>query len=127
MAQVKKAIVRDAIMRAAFDLFSQKDYAATSLVEIADTAGVSPASLYVYFPSKFKILWAVLHQWLAKEMNALVTDFITVYVDTLRILRLSIGEIQLELRFVSILITFFSWNIFNDYVFHGPMSSEMFP
>ena len=71
MAQVKKAIVRDAIMRAAFGLFSQKDYAATSLVEIAHTAGVSPASLYVYFPSKFKILWAVLRQWLVEEMNAL--------------------------------------------------------
>jgi AcrR family transcriptional regulator len=71
MAQVKKAIVRDAIMRAAFDLFSQKDYAATSLVDIAREAGVSPASLYVYFPSKLNLFWAVLQPWLVAQMDKL--------------------------------------------------------
>lgn len=71
MAQVKKATVRNAIMRAALNLFTQKDYTATSLVDIARDAGVSPASLYVYFPSKLNLLWAVLQPWLVEEMDAL--------------------------------------------------------
>jgi len=40
MAQVKKSEVRDAILAAAFDLFSEKDYARTTIAEIARCAGV---------------------------------------------------------------------------------------
>ncbi|MDF1749236.1 MAG: TetR/AcrR family transcriptional regulator [Alphaproteobacteria bacterium] len=71
MAQVKKEIVREAILRAAFDLFSKQDYADTSLADIARKAGVATSSLYVYFPSKFKLFWAVLRPWLVEQMDAL--------------------------------------------------------
>lgn len=71
MVQVKKQNVRDAILQAAFELFAEKDYASTSVSEIARRAGASPSNVYVYFPSKLAILWAVLRPWLFRQIELL--------------------------------------------------------
>ncbi|MDW3204794.1 MAG: TetR/AcrR family transcriptional regulator [Alphaproteobacteria bacterium] len=71
MVQVKKADVREAILDSAFELFSEKDYASTSLSQIAKRAGASTSNLYVYFPSKLDLLWAVLRPWLFRQIDQL--------------------------------------------------------
>lgn len=55
MAQIKKPEVREAIIQAAFELFSRKGYTATTMAEIARTANMTVANLYVYFDSKLLI------------------------------------------------------------------------
>lgn len=71
MAQVKKTEVRDAILNAAFALFSEQDYASTTMAQIARRAGVSQSNLYVYFASKLDILWAVISPWLFRQFELL--------------------------------------------------------
>jgi AcrR family transcriptional regulator len=71
MAQVKKTEVRDAILQAAFELFSEKDYARTSIAEIAGRAGLSQSNIYVYFASKLDILWAVIAPWQYRKFELL--------------------------------------------------------
>ena len=54
----KKQQTRDAIAQAALDLFVEQGYAATTLAEIAEAAGVSTRTIFAYFPSKEAILFA---------------------------------------------------------------------
>src|SRR5689334_1903969 len=59
MAQRKKPQIREAILAAAFRLFSRNGYAATMVADIAREAGVSPGNVYIYFRSKLEILYAI--------------------------------------------------------------------
>src|SRR5258708_16206497 len=63
VVQVKKKVVRQAILDSAHDLFSEHGYHATTLQEIAERAGVGVSSLYSYFPSKIHLLYAVVEPW----------------------------------------------------------------
>jgi AcrR family transcriptional regulator len=54
----KKQQTREAIAQAALDLFLEQGYAATTLAEIAEAAGVSTRTIFAYFPSKEAILFA---------------------------------------------------------------------
>ncbi len=47
---------RQAIEEAAIDLFAERGYHATSMREIAAAAGIQPAAIYHWFPSKESIL-----------------------------------------------------------------------
>jgi AcrR family transcriptional regulator len=69
--QVKKPETRDAILQAAFSLFSSHGYAATTVPQIAAAAGVSTANVYVYFDSKLAILFAVHGPWIEEQFLAL--------------------------------------------------------
>jgi AcrR family transcriptional regulator len=71
VAQVKKAGLREAILAAAFDLFSRNGYTATPVAAIARMAGMTVANLYVYFPSKLALLYEVYRPWLEAEFQAL--------------------------------------------------------
>jgi AcrR family transcriptional regulator len=54
----KKARTRTDLQRAAFDLFRRQGYAATTMIQIADAADVSPSTLFRYFPTKESlVLW----------------------------------------------------------------------
>ena len=84
MAQVKKAAVLEAIKAAAFELFAQQGYGATSMPGIARAAGISTANVYVYFGSKLAVLYAegidgspdykAAAEWFRKSATHGVTD-----------------------------------------------------
>jgi AcrR family transcriptional regulator len=71
MAQTKKNEVRQAILDAAYQLFSERGYTNANISHIAKLAGVSPANVYVYFQSKIDILFAVYDPWLTKQFAEL--------------------------------------------------------
>lgn len=71
MGQVKKPEVRQAILDTALRLFSRKGYARTTLEEIARGAGVSTANVYVYFPSKLQVLYAIYDPWMRERLTSL--------------------------------------------------------
>jgi AcrR family transcriptional regulator len=71
VAQTKKKEVRQAILDAAYKLFSKRGYSDTNIANIARTAGVAPANVYVYFPSKLEILFSIYEPWLTKQFDAL--------------------------------------------------------
>lgn len=54
----KKRQTREAIARSALELFAERGYAATTLAEIAEAAGVSPRTIFAYFPGKEDILFS---------------------------------------------------------------------
>jgi AcrR family transcriptional regulator len=53
----KKLQTREAITRAALELFVERGYDATTLADIAEAAGVSTRTIFAYFPSKEDILF----------------------------------------------------------------------
>ena len=71
MVQRKKADVRDAILAAAFQLFSTQGYSATSIPQIAREAGISTANVYVYFSSKLDVLFTLYAPWLQERLERL--------------------------------------------------------
>lgn len=71
VAQIKKKEIRRAILDAAYKLFSKRGYSDTNIANIARTAGVAPANVYVYFPSKLEILFSIYEPWLTKQFDAL--------------------------------------------------------
>ena len=54
----KKQETREALVRAALELFADRGSDETTLAEIADAAGVSTRTIFAYFPSKEDILFA---------------------------------------------------------------------
>lgn len=71
MVQVKKAEVREAILKSAFALFKRKGYVTTTTAQIAAGAKVSESNLYIYFGSKFEILFAICDPWMRKRVQRL--------------------------------------------------------
>ena len=69
MAQTKKTEIRQAILDAAYELFSKRGYSDTNITDIARSAGVAPANLYVYFRSKLDILLSIYDPWLTKQFD----------------------------------------------------------
>ena len=56
----KKRETREALTRAALELFVERGYDETTLAEIAAAAGVSTRTIFAYFPSKEDILFSTL-------------------------------------------------------------------
>ena len=71
MVQRKKDGVRDAILAAAFELFTEKGYSETTVPAIARMAGFSTANVYVYFESKIQILFTLYTPWLEERLDKL--------------------------------------------------------
>jgi AcrR family transcriptional regulator len=71
VAQTKKKEVRRAILDAAQQVFSRNGYSNASISQIAKLANVSPANVYVYFPSKLDILFAIYDPWLTRKFDEL--------------------------------------------------------
>jgi len=63
VVQVKKTLVRQAILDSAYDLLSERGYNRTTLQDIAVSAGTGVSSVYSYFPSKLHLLYAVVEPW----------------------------------------------------------------
>jgi AcrR family transcriptional regulator len=71
VVQVKKAEVREAILKSAFRLFKSKGYSVTTIAQIAAGARISESSLYIYFRSKFEILFALCDPWMRERIERL--------------------------------------------------------
>ncbi|MET8694156.1 TetR/AcrR family transcriptional regulator [Streptomyces bauhiniae] len=53
-----KARRRDAILAAAYELFAERGFDATSIADIAEAAEVSPRTVTLYFPTKLELAMA---------------------------------------------------------------------
>jgi len=71
VAQTRKVEVRQAILDAAYKLFAKRGYADTNIADIARSAGVAPANVYVYFRSKLEILFSLYEPWLTAHFDNL--------------------------------------------------------
>jgi AcrR family transcriptional regulator len=71
VAQTKKVEIRQAILDAAYNLFSKRGYSDSNISDIARSAGVAPANVYVYFRSKLEILFSIYEPWLTKQVDDL--------------------------------------------------------
>jgi len=69
-----KASSRENIAEAACELFLEQGYEQTSIVDIANRAGVSRSSFFNYFASKSDVLWAGLDERLAAFEDRLAGD-----------------------------------------------------
>ena len=54
----KKARTRRAIRDAAFTLFAQRGYEATTVADIAEAADIAPRTFFAYFPAKEDVVYA---------------------------------------------------------------------
>jgi len=61
-SQTKGERTYQAILDAAYSLFIEQGYAATSMRQIAKQAGMAPGSIYNHFSSKDEIFEAILHE-----------------------------------------------------------------
>lgn len=91
MPQVKKADRRDAIVAAAFALFSSSGYTSTTMSAIARAAQMTVANLYVYFDSKLLILYEIYRPWLYRQLETLKTDVAALGTPREKLERLLVG------------------------------------
>ncbi len=59
------------LLAAATELFLRNGYAGTTIADISAAAGVAPANVYWYFPSKDDVFAAVMERMLSREARAL--------------------------------------------------------
>ena len=71
MPQVKKEDVRLAILESTFSLISERGYVGTSMTQIALRAGISHATVYIYFNSKIHVFFSVYEGWLKDKIGQL--------------------------------------------------------
>jgi AcrR family transcriptional regulator len=69
-------VLRDKIMASASTLFYERGFAATSIRDIADAAGISSSTMYHHFTNKQDVLFAI--------MSRFMTDFVDATVPVLR-------------------------------------------
>jgi len=74
MAQIKKNDRRAAILTASYKLFTKHGYHRTTLRQIAKAAGVSLANVYIYFRSKYQIVFELYDPWMAARVEQLVSE-----------------------------------------------------
>ncbi len=68
MPQVKKKEMRKAILDAAYALFRKQGYYQTTLRQIAKRAHTSLANVYVYFESKYQIVFEIYDPWMTAKI-----------------------------------------------------------
>jgi TetR/AcrR family transcriptional regulator, repressor for uid operon len=77
IAEEARAARRDQIIAAAAECFARSGYHATTMADIAEVAGVSKGTPYLYFPSKEALFIALYEEWdcgLAARIDAAVGD-----------------------------------------------------
>jgi AcrR family transcriptional regulator len=85
VAQIKKIEIKQAILDAAYELFSKHGYSDTNITDIARSAGVAPANVYVYFRSKLEILFSIYEPWLTKQFDDLERSLLRIREPRLRL------------------------------------------
>ena len=67
----KKQATREALVQAGVELFVERGYDETTLADIAEAAGVSPRTIFAYFPSKEDILFTTIDRMCGSLASAL--------------------------------------------------------
>ena len=70
LRQRRKEARPQELLDAALELFVEKGFATTRIEEVADRAGVSKGTLYLYYPSKEELLKAVIREQLSHQIQA---------------------------------------------------------
>lgn len=70
MVQIKKDAVRKRILKSAAEHFQKRGYNSASISQIAATAKTAPATLYVYYPSKIDLAFAVFEPWIKERFQS---------------------------------------------------------
>ncbi|MFI7616202.1 TetR/AcrR family transcriptional regulator [Nonomuraea terrae] len=65
-------VLRERIMGQASALFQERGYAATSIRDIAEAAGISSSTMYHYFQNKQEVLYAIIAKFMADFLAATV-------------------------------------------------------
>ncbi|GAA5131653.1 TetR/AcrR family transcriptional regulator [Pseudonocardia adelaidensis] len=73
-ARTKRIRTRAALIAAADSAFSRRGWAATRIEDIADAAGVSPATAYNHFPTKHALLGAVYEPYVRGHIHQAEQD-----------------------------------------------------
>ena len=71
MARVKSEKMFENITLAAESLFEKHGYIGTTISRIAKEAGTAPSNVYVYYPSKIEIAFAIFDPWLRDRITEL--------------------------------------------------------
>jgi len=66
---------RDAILRAALELFAARGFYGTAVPSIAETAGVATGTIYRYFPSKEALVNLLYRHWKLELVDAVMNGF----------------------------------------------------
>jgi len=74
MARAKSEKMRESILLAAEHLFTEHGYIGTTVSQIAKTAGTAASNVYVYYPSKIEIAFAVFDPWLRQKIAELEAE-----------------------------------------------------
>jgi len=96
ISQSAKEKTKNKILQAAVDLIIEKGFEHASLREIAKNAGVSNPTIYNYFPSKEKLLYAYIEQK-HKEAIAILHEIEDFHTYSLREQLQTLIETELEL------------------------------
>lgn len=66
---------KELIMEAAMELFLEKGYANTRIIDIAEKAGIGKGTVYAYFESKEEIMVTIIRDIVRKDYDLLTPDF----------------------------------------------------
>lgn len=69
--QIPREERTEELLTAATELFLRRGYAGTTIADVSAAAGVAPANVYWYFPSKDDMFAAVMDRMLRRETRAL--------------------------------------------------------
>ncbi|MEO2097182.1 MAG: helix-turn-helix domain-containing protein [Brachybacterium sp.] len=99
------SVVREAALRAAIDLIAEHGYAATSMAQVAEAAGISPSGLAHHFPSKAALLGAVLDHRDATDNVPVSEDAGTwaVFDGLVELARINAGRRQLVALYTTVI------------------------
>lgn len=68
---------KEAILKAALELFAERGFHGTSVADIADRAKVGAGTIYRYFQDKEALVNSLYQQWKREMMAAILTDLPT--------------------------------------------------
>lgn len=72
---VDHAKYKEELLEKCFEIFARRGYGGITLRQIASELGISPGSLYHYFPAKSNILEEMFSLYTKRDIEAIITNF----------------------------------------------------
>lgn len=102
---------RPLILQAATEVFSERGFAAVTVAEIADRAGIGKGTVYEYFSSKEELLFAVfewMNEGIAQRIRDLLAEDGTTHERLLRLLELGAEITREQVEMQAVVLDFWS-------------------